>query len=155
MGGYASKVQTSAGDKLRPGEQVVSAIRTQPTGTVIGTGVGGLVGAAVAGKQAAKAQAQAGEGSIAKNWATGKFAVALTDQRLLTFNYTAMGKPKDLTSELNLDQVANVEKTKKKITNGVLFSFADGSAIEVECGKLEKVGDFVDAFQKVKGRAYP
>ena len=147
MGGYADKLQKSAADKLRPGEQVVSAIRTQPSGAAVATGVGGLVGHAIASKKAANAQAQAGEGTIAKNWATGRFAVALTDQRLLTFNYTAMGKPKDLTSELTLDQVANVEKTSKKLTHGVLVSFADGSAIEVECAKMERVGDFVEAFQ--------
>ena len=150
MGGYADKVQKSAADKLRPGEQVLSAIRTQPSGSAVATGVGGLVGQAIASKKGSNAQAKAGEGTIAKNWASGRFAVALTDQRLLTFNYTAMGKPKDLTTELSLDRVASVEKTQKKITHGVLFSFVDGSAIEVECAKLEKVGDFVDAFQKVK-----
>lgn len=150
MGGYADKVQKSAGGVLRPGERVISAIRTQPSGTAIATGVGGLVGQAVAGKQAAKAQAGAAEGSMAQGWATGRFAVALTDQRLLTFNYTAMGKPKDLTTEHPLSDIAAVEKTPKKLTQGVRFSFADGSAAEVECAKLEKVGDFVSAFESVK-----
>ena len=154
MGGYADKIEKMAGGILHPGEQVVSAIRTQPSGTAVGVGVGGLVGMAIADKKAKNAQAQAAEGSIAQNWAKGRFAVALTDERLLTFNYTAMGKPKDLTSELPLDRVASVDlNEKKKITHGVVFSFADGSAIEVECAKLEKVGDFVDAFRKVKTRA--
>ena len=153
MGGYGDKIQKAAGAALRPGEQVVSAIRTQPSGTVVATGVGGLVGAAIAGKQASKAQAGAGEGTMAQGWATGRFAVALTDQRLLTFNYTAMGKPKDLTSEHPLSDIASVEKTPKKLTQGVRFGFADGSSVEVECAKLEKVGDFVTAFLSLKSAA--
>ena len=39
MGGYGDKVQKSAAGVLRPGERVISAIRTQPSGTVIATGV--------------------------------------------------------------------------------------------------------------------
>ena len=150
MGGYGDKIQKAAGGALRPGEQVLSAIRTQPSGSTVAMGVGGLVGHAIASKQAAKAQAASGEGSMAANWASGRFAVALTDQRLLTFNYTAMGKPKDLTSEHPLSDIAGIEKTPKKLSHGVRFSFVDGSAVEVECAKLEKVGDFVDAYQSVK-----
>ena len=150
MAGYADKIAKSASGVLKPGEQVVSAIRTQPSGTAVGAGVGGLVGAAVAQKKAGKAQAGATEGSIAQNWAKGRFAVALTNQRLLTFNYTAMGKPKDLTSEMPLAEVASVDLEPKKLTKGVRFAFSDGSAIEVECAKLEKVDDFVSAFQQVK-----
>ena len=150
MGGYGDKIPKARGDVLQPGEKVLSAIRTQPSGSTVAMGVGGLVGNAVAGHQAKKAQEGAGEGSIAKGWAQGRFAVALTDKRLLTFNYTAMGKPKDLTSELTLDQVMTVEKTPKKLTHGVRFGFADGSAVEVECAKMEKVGDFLEAFQAAK-----
>lgn len=153
MGGYADKLQKAAGGSLRPGEKVISAIRTQPSGSTVAMGVGGLVGQAIASKQAAKAQAASGEGSMAANWATGRFAVALTDQRLLTFSYTAMGKPKDLTSEHPLSDISSVEKTPKKLTQGVRFGFVDGSAVEVECAKLEKVGDFLDAFQSVKAGA--
>lgn len=150
MGGYADKIQKAAGGALRPGETILSAIRTQPSGSTVAMGVGGLVGQAIASKQASKAQAASGEGSMAANWATGRFAVALTDQRLLTFNYTAMGKPKDLTSEHPLADISSVEKTPKKLSHGVRFGFADGSAAEVECAKLEKVDDFVGAFQSVK-----
>ncbi|MFN2390221.1 MAG: PH domain-containing protein [Actinomycetota bacterium] len=150
MGGYADKLQNKAGEVLRPGEQLLSAIRAQPRGSTTGMAVGGLVGGAIAGRQASKAQAGAAEGSVAKSWPQGKFALGLTDQRLLAFNYTALGKPKDLTGEFPLDQVASVDVDKKMVANSVRFSFTDGSSIEVECPKLEKVGDFVAAFQKIK-----
>lgn len=150
MGGYADKLQKSAGQVLRPGEKVIAAIRAQPRGSTTGMAVGGLVGAAVAGRQAQKAHAKVGEGTLASGWPQGRLAVGLTDQRLLTFNYTALGKPKDMTGEFPLNEVSSVELEKKKVANAVRFAFVDGSAVEVECAKLEKVGDFVSAFQGVK-----
>ncbi|MDQ4025400.1 MAG: hypothetical protein M3217_07910 [Actinomycetota bacterium] len=151
MGGYADKLQKAAEGILRPGERVLGAIRTQPRGTVMGTAIGGLVGSAVAGKQASKARAAAGEGSEAASWPASKFALGLTNERMLAFNYTALGKPKDVQHEVPLAEVVNVERGSAKVTNSVTVSFADGSAIELETGKLEKVGDFVDAFKSAKG----
>lgn len=153
MAGYADKLQKRAGDLLAPGERLISAVRTQPRGTNLGS-IGGIAGAAASGRQAAKATANAGEGSIAAGWPGGNTAVGLTNQRLLLFNYTALGKPKDLVAEFPLDQVSAVELEKKKITaNALRFDFADGSGIEVECAKLEKTADFVEAFQAAKAGA--
>lgn len=63
-----------------------------------------------------------------------------------------MGKPKEMTSEWSLDQIASVQLDKRKISNGVLFGFSDGSTAEVECAKLEKVDEFVAAFQQAKAQ---
>ena len=153
MAGYADKLQKAAEGMLRPGEQVRGAIRTQPRGTVAATGVGGLIGAGIAQRQASKARAGAGEGSTAASWPAGKFALGVTDQRLVAFSFTAMGKPKELQAEAPLDQVADVQLGKAKLTKAVQVAFADGSAIELECGKLEKVDDFVSAFRAAKGTA--
>jgi hypothetical protein len=47
--------------------------------------------------------------------------------------------------------VASIELEKKKVTaNSLHVGFADGSAVQVECAKMEKAGDFVDAFQRVR-----
>jgi hypothetical protein len=149
MAGYADKLQKKAAEVLRPGERLIAAVRTMPRGTTIGTGVGGLIGATVAQRQAAKSQATTGP--LAGAWPKGNSAVGLTDQRLLIFNYTAMGKPKDLVGEFELDQVASIELEKKKVTaNSLHVGFTDGSAVQVECAKMEKTGDFVDAFQRVR-----
>lgn len=150
MGGYADKLQKRAAEVLRPGEGVIAAVRTQPRGTTMGA-IGGVVGATVAHRQASKAQAAAGEGSMAAAWPSGNSAVGLTAQRLVIFNYTAMGKPKDLVAEFPLDQLQAVEMEKKKVTaNALHFRFVDGSAVQVECAKLEKTADFVEAFQRAK-----
>lgn len=153
MGGYADKLQQRAAGVLRPGEQVIAAVRTQPRGSTMGTAVGGLIGQAVAHRQAAKARAEAGAG-MAQSWPAGNSAVGLTGQRLVVFNYTALGKPKDLIGEFPLEQLASVELEKKKVTaNALRFQFTDGSTAEVECAKMEKTGDFVEAFQRVKAGA--
>jgi hypothetical protein len=151
MGGYADKVQKAVEGQLRPGEKVLGAIRTQPRGTVMGTGIGGLVGAAVAQKQAGKARAAAGEGSIAASWPASKFALSVTDQRLVAIGFSgALGKPKDVKAEQPLSDVVSVEQGDAKITKSVVVSFSDGSGIELECGKLEKVDDFISAFNSAK-----
>ena len=150
MAGYADKLQKAVGGELRPSETVLAAIRTQPRGTVMATGVGGLVGGALAQRQASKARAGAAEGSTAASWPAGKFALGLTNERLVAFGFTAMGKPKDLQAEVPLEQVAEVRSGKAKITKAVEVAFADGSAIELECGKLEKVDDFVSKFTAAK-----
>jgi hypothetical protein len=154
VGGYADKLQQKVGGVLGPGEAFAAAVRTMPRGTTMGTAVGGLIGEAVAGRQASKAQAAAGEGSLAASWPTGNAAVGLTGQRILVFNYTAMGKPKDLVGEFPLDQVQAVELEKKKMTaNALHVQFVDGSAVQLECAKMEKTADFVEAFRRVKAEA--
>jgi hypothetical protein len=151
MGGYADKLQQRAQGVLQPGEHVVAAVRTMPRGTTMGTAIGGLIGSAVAQRQASKAQAAAGGGSLAATWPTQNSAVGLTPQRLVLFNFTAFGKPKDLVAEFPLGQVQSVELEKKKVTaNALRFGFSDGSAVEVECAKLEKTADFVEAFKRTK-----
>jgi hypothetical protein len=149
MGGYADKVQAKAGEILEPGERVVAAIRTMPRGTTLGMGIGGAVGAVVAERQAKKGRAEQTEGSAAAGWPSVRSAVGLTDRRLLIYDYTLMGKPKNLVGQFPLDQIASVE-VDKGVTNKVRFAFNDGSASQVECAKLEKVGDFVSAFEGVK-----
>lgn len=150
MAGYADKLRSKAGEVMEPSEQLLAAIRTMPRGTTMGTALGGIVGAAVAGRQAKKASAGQTEGSIAGSWPMVKSAVGLTDRRLLMYDYTFMGKPKDLVGQVPLDQVASVS-VDKGVTNKVRFTFTDGSAVDVECAKLEKVGDFTSAFERVKG----
>ena len=146
MGGYADKLQKRAAELLNPGEQLIAAVRTQPRGTNLGA-AGGIIGTIASDRQAKKALAGATEGSNAGTWPTGNCAVGLTNQRLLLFNYTAFGKPKDLVAEFPLEQVASVDLEKKKVTaNALRFAFTDGSSVEVERAKLEKTQDFVAAF---------
>ena len=146
---YTDKVRDKAGEVMAPGEQLLAAIRTMPRGTTLGLGIGGAVGAVVADRQAKKAAEGQGEGSTAAAWPTVRSAVGLTDKRLLVFDYTFTGKPKDLIGEVGLDQVAGLG-VDKGLTNKVTFSFNDGSTVAMECAKLEKIDDFVSAFATVK-----
>ena len=47
VGGYADKLQQKVGGVLRPGEAFAAAVRTMPSGTTMGTAVGGLIGEAI------------------------------------------------------------------------------------------------------------
>jgi hypothetical protein len=149
VGGYADKLQPKASEVMGSGERLLAAIRTMPRGTTIGMGLGGAVGAVVAQRQAKKGSSQQTEGSTAATWPAVRSAVGLTDQRLLIFDYTFTGKPKNLVGQFPLDQIASLG-VDKGLTNKVSFGFNDGSAVRVECAKLEKIGDFVSAFESVK-----
>lgn len=150
MAGYADKLQKKAEENLNPGERLIAAVRTQPRGSTVGA-AGGIVGEVLSRRQTSKAHVEAGAGSQAESWPKVNSAVGLTDQRLLLYDYTVMGKPKDLIGEFPLDQLTAVELEKKKLGANLLrFVFADGSGTEVECAKLEKTGPFVDAFKEAK-----
>jgi hypothetical protein len=149
MGAYADKLQGKASEVLEPGERLISAIRTMPRGTTMGLGIGGALGAVVADRQAKKTHADKTEGSAAAAWPVARSAVGLTDRRLLIYDYTVMGKPKDLIGQFPLAQIDSMS-VDKGVTNKVSFKFTDGSASQLECAKLEKVGDFEKAFQNVK-----
>jgi Bacterial PH domain len=149
MGGYTDKLQPKAAEVMQPGERLLGAIRTMPRGTTMGIGIGGAIGAVVADRQAKKANARQEEGSNAAAWPPKRSAVGLTDKRLLIFDYTAMGKPKSLIGEFPLDDVASLT-VDKGLTNKVSLAFTDGSAVQLECAKLEKIDDFVTAFEGAK-----
>ncbi|MDQ3955627.1 MAG: hypothetical protein M3285_08770 [Actinomycetota bacterium] len=149
MGGYVDKLQPKAGEVMEPSERLLAAIRTMPRGSTVGTAIGGAVGAVVTDKQAKKAQAQQTERSVAATWPAMRAALGLTDQRLLMFDYTLMGKPKSLVGQIPLDQVQSLN-IEKGVVNKLHFGFTDGSAVQIECAKLEKVGDFASALDSAK-----
>lgn len=154
MAGYVDKLQKAASDELRPGDIMLAGIRAQPRGTAAASGVGGLLGAGIAHLQTKKARAGTGEGSMASNWPAAAFALGFTDQRLLAFKRSALlGRPKDLQAEVPLDQVADVRTEKGALMRKVHVAFVDGSSIALECGKIEKVEDFISAFTTAKAAA--
>ncbi len=148
--GYTEKFADQVKGSLRPGERVLAALRAQPPGSTLAMGIGGLAGAAVASKMAKNAKEAGAAGAMASAWPNGQCGVGLTDQRLILFNFSMMGKAKDLVAEYPIEQVTSIEQEKKKITDAVRFSFADGSAIQVEVKKLEKTEEFTGAFGTTK-----
>jgi hypothetical protein len=90
-------------------------------------GIGGAVGAVVGDHQAKKGSAKQTEGSIAASWPIVRSAVGLTDRRLLIYDFTFVGKPKDLVGEFSLDQVASLD-VDKGVVNKVSIGFNDGSS---------------------------
>ena len=153
MGDYGEKIQAKAQGVLESDERVVAAIRTSPVGATAAAGVGGLVGGLVAARQAKKGGGEQPPGSAAASWPPVRCAIGLTDRRLLIYGFTALGQPRDVLAEFPLDQLASIE-IDKGFMNKVRFSFVDGSAARVECGKVEKVDNFATAFQNIKTGAH-
>lgn len=149
MGGYVDKLRPKAGEVIEPGENLLAAIRTAPRGAALAMGIGGVVGMVVADRKAKKAKERQTQGSVAADWPPVRSAVGLTDRRLLVFDYTAMGKPKSLVGQVGLDQVASLV-VEKGLSNKLTFEFSDGSAVNLECGKIEKLDDFLTALDSVK-----
>lgn len=149
MGGYVDKLRPKAGEVMEPGENLLAAIRTAPRGAAMAMGIGGVAGMVVADRRAKKAKERQTPGSAAADWPAVRSAVGLTDRRLLVFDYTAMGKPKSLVGQAALDQVASL-KVEKGLSNKLTFEFSDGSAVNLECGKLEKLDEFLSALEGVK-----
>jgi hypothetical protein len=152
VGGYADKIRSRVAQDMESSERLLGALRTMPRGTTMGAGIGGVVGTVVADRQAKKGNAEKNAGSIAEAWPMVRSAVALTDRRLLIYDFTFMGKPKDLVGQFPLDQLASLD-VDKGVVNKVRFAFNDGSAVQVECAKLEKVGDFATAFEGARSGA--
>lgn len=149
MGGYVDKLRPKAGEVMEPSEQLLAAIRTAPRGSTMGAAVGGVIGAVVADRQAKKSHAQQTQGSMAQSWPMVRSAVAVTDRRVLIFDYTFVGKPKDLVGQFPLSDITSLD-LEKGVMNRFRFTFNDGSSAQVECGKLEKVAEFQSAFESAK-----
>jgi hypothetical protein len=148
---WTKKIGKAAGGELRPGEQLVAGMFLQPAGTagqMIGRGVGGIVGSAVASKLRTK-----DDGSIASDSGTAatlpdkKVALGLTDRRVLVYGFGGLsGKPKTLLTSFAREALAGVDVEGGKLSNRITLVFADGSGKVYEAPRMNAGTDeFVSA----------
>ncbi len=129
-----------AGDKLglRPGEEVLAACTTNPTGTVkrmAAVQLGGIVGAAIAAR-GDKATEGPAEDSMAAAFPEGRLFLFVTDQRLMAASVSTMsGNPKELVAEWPRSSVASIEVAKGKLALPMTITFGDGSSVVCEGAK--------------------
>lgn len=131
-----------ASDKLGlgPGEQVVAACATNPSGTVkkmVGFQLGGVVGMAVAAKAGAKTEPETADGSgLAERFPEGRNFLVVTDQRLIVASMSAMsGNPKELVAEWDRGEVTSITVEKGRMASPLSIAFSDGSGVQVEGAK--------------------
>ncbi len=152
MPDISKKIRTKCGAQLEPGEEVLAGVVAQPPGAMakqMGQGMGGLAGAAIAGKITAKHQpvseAERSSG-VAATIPAKKCVVGVTDRRLLVFGMNIWtGAPKGLHAAVPLAEVADVAADHGKMVSTVVIRFRDGSAVGFEVARTVKPVEFVDA----------
>ena len=129
------KIEKANSDKtgIRPGESVLEACTTNPSGTMkrmLSKELAGVVGSLAASGSSGGAPAG---GGLADRFVEGQHFIVLTDQRLLLVKNSALtGKPKELVAEWNLDEVASITVEKGKMADPFTVMFSDGSGVQVE-----------------------
>ena len=139
---FAKKIHKKGAEMLLPGEVVIAAAPMQPVGSfgkqVSMGAIGGLAGAAI-GSRMGKSAVATVEGTLADSFPSGNVILAVTDQRVIAFEQSAMNaNPKSIGAEWPRDQVAGLSLEKKKLTYSVELTFIDGSAAKGEMVRVVK-----------------
>lgn len=154
-------VRKKAAGSLVAGEEVLAAFLAQDEGSfhrqalALGTarGMGGALGAAAGTAMMGRGDGQAtgdeaeGDAGLAGRFPTGPVVVAFTDQRVLAFGRGSMAdrNPGSLLAEWPAGQVVRAERGGSKLGKvPVTLGFADGSAVTVDAGSMQR-WDEVDA----------
>lgn len=155
MPDIAKKIRKKCSAQLDVGESVLAGVVVQPPGSMakqMGAGIGGLAGAAIAGKMASKHQViSEGERSagVAATIPAKKCVVGVTERRLLVFGMNIWtGAPKGLLSAVPLTEVADVTADHGKVASKVVVRFRDGSAVGFEVARTVKPVEFVDTLAR-------
>lgn len=139
-----------AGEKLglRPGELVIAGCTTNPKGTIkhmVAREVGGLAGAALAGRNATSDAPT--QGTMGSRFPSGQRFLVLTDQRVFTCSLSALtGAPKTIDAEWGRGDIVSLTVEKGRMSSPLTMTFADGSAIEVEGAMGSDPASLAEAF---------
>lgn len=151
MVNWVKKVTKSRSSDLHPGEEVEAAVLVQPAGTMnrmIGGQLGGIVGAVVADRGAAKRAeetAETADHGMADDFPDKAAVLALTPTRFLVFGHaTVSGKVTDLVAEYRRSDVT-IDAEKNKLQWRFVITLPDGSTVDVDAPRPGKPEAFVKA----------
>lgn len=144
MASWTKKLNKVSQGDLQPGEELISAVFLQPSGTMgqaVGKGVGGVLGKAAAskmgGSQDGDADRSVTDPGIADTIGNNPSVIGLTNQRLLVYSYGSMSaKPKELKLHLPAADLVSVATEKQKATHRFVMNFSDGTAKAFEAPRL-------------------
>jgi hypothetical protein len=138
--GMKERLAKKAEKFLEPGERVVAACVCQQTGIAAGQAVGGLAGAAIAGRvgKAEREEAIAGGFPMARS-----MVVAATDRRIVVF----FGKK--LLGTVAPEDIAGAEVVKKRVLFPwtISISLRNGHAARMSVNRLTGPAELVAAVQ--------
>ena len=141
------KIEKSA-DKvgLRPGEVVIAACTTNPSGTMkkmLAKELGGVIGGALADRPGA---ATSVEGGSADRYPSGQHFLVLTNERLFAASLSSLtGKPKEVVAQWQRDEVSTIIVEDGKMSMPLTVAFCDGTAVQVEGAKGTDPGSLAEA----------
>lgn len=141
MANWTKKLSKVAKDDLEAGEQLRTAVFLQPSGTttkMVATGVGGIVGGALAARKGGGTATElVTDSGVAATMPDAATVLGLTDRRVLVYGHSAMsGKPKGLKSTMAASDLVGVECEKQKATYRYVLHFADGTASVYEAPRM-------------------
>lgn len=140
MANWTKKLSKVAKDDLEAGEQLRAAVFLQPSGTttkMVATGVGGIVGGALASRTGGTATELVTDSGTAATMPDTATVLGLTDRRVLVYGHSTMsGKPKGLKSTMAASDLAAVEVEKQKATFRFVLHFTDGTASVYEAPRM-------------------
>ena len=156
MPDFVKKIKKARADDLADGEELLAATVGQPMGTFSRQALGGIVGVLAAKKVADRKLATldgAGDSGIAATVpGNQQLVIGVTDRRVLFYIQGVMsGTPKELAAAIDLSNVHEMSLEKHKMTSALTIRFSDNSARMLECVKMAKPQDVVDAFNRLKG----
>ncbi len=160
MADWTKKITKAVGGDIAADEQLEDGLFLNPSGTTTGLmarQMGGLVGAAIAGK-VQKNRSEASElvtdSGLAAEWPEHPVVVGLTGRRMILWSHSQMsGKPKEKVGEIPLEQVARFDVEKNKATYAATIHFSDGTAKVLEAPKIQnKPERFAASFARLTGR---
>lgn len=145
------KLAEGAQEVLRPGERVAVIQHVQNKGALDAGALGGAIGM-IAGAKGSRREREAAGGVGVE---LGTFmALAITDQRLLLFGVSGLGKVKDLLSEIPLAEVDSIEVTKARLgTQKRIEIAARGGSFLLETPGRAKAELFTEALAAARAIA--
>lgn len=164
MANALDKVRSHSSAVLRPGESFVAAVPLTAHGTAVRAGaysaagglIGGMVGATSSWKQQAKDAVLVDElpPSEVRVGARGAIAAA-TEQRLIVFQQSAMGRPKEILGEWPVDEVHLITNLHRpgglaKIMS-LLFVLPDRTVLSAECTAMGGLKNQIASMEAVLG----
>ena len=150
MFGKSPKLLDSVAEMVPPGERVLAAVAVQPKGSGNAMAIGGIAGAAIAGRGSKTTrEASANTGVEVTRFA----ALAVTNQRVLVLKMNAMGnKATAITGELPVAAVEGIDVSKSMLRKQIVVRTSGGN-FDFETHKATPAEDLQQALATARTTA--
>lgn len=150
MSKITEKLNKLAQESLGPHEQILSGLRVNLKGTVIGTAIaatGGVLGAVMSGNVTKEGQEQAKSLAIPFKQS---MALGITNSQMIFWGRSAFtGRPKNILGSIPLKTIAKVDFEKGGFGDKLKLTFQDDKILELESIKVDKGETFANKLKEL------